>query len=927
MRNTRGKGAKSVLILAGLLGFIFAGVFAAAEIDLKVTALRCEYNTDPVGIDVMNPRLSWIILSGKRGVLQSAYEVKASETLEDLKSGRDLSWKTGRVESSQSIHVEYGGKKMRSGRRIYWQVRVWDDHKNRSGWSDPAFWEMGLLSEVDWKADWIEADIEEDHSKSNPAHQFRKEFILKKEIKSARAYVTCLGLYEMELNGRSVGDQVFTPGWTAYDDRLQYQTYDVTKQLKQGGNALGVTVGDGWYRGNLGFREQRNVYGQKLALLLQINIEYKDGTVGMILSDSSWKAAIGPIVMSDIYNGETYDARLEKLGWSRTGFDDDSWKNVNTIQYSKEILVAPCGLPVRKIDELRPREIVVTPKGETVVDMGQNMVGWIRLKVKGAAGSTITLRHAEVLDKNGNFYIKNLRAAKQTVQYTLKGSGIEVYEPHFTFQGFRYVLVEGFPGTLTLNNLTGIVIHSDMTPTGTFECSNPLINQLQHNIWWGQKGNFLDVPTDCPQRDERLGWTGDAQVFVRTACFNADVGAFFTKWMKDFIADQQSEGQIPHVIPDVLSRAGGHKGHSASAAWADAAVVVPWTIYLCYGDKKILEQQYECMKKWVDYQAKQAGESFFWNTDFTYGDWLAFNTTRSDYPGATTDKDFIMQAYFARSTGLLQKAAAVLGKNKDAEKYAALLVKIRKVFQDEFITQNGRLSPNTQTAYSLALYLDLLPESLRGKAAERLAEDVKKFGHITTGFVGSALVCPVLTDNGYVDEAFMLLNRKEYPSWLYPITKGATTIWERWDGIKPDGTFQDKGMNSFNHYAYGAIGEWLYKFVAGIEIDEKAPGYKHVIFQPHWGGGLDHASASVISMYGKVASGWERKEGEIVVKIELPANTTASLHLPAAVMKDVRESGDALSKAQGILESHQVKDSVVVRLGSGTYEFIYPLHE
>jgi alpha-L-rhamnosidase len=467
------------------------------------------------------------------------------------------------------------------------------------------------------------------------------------------------------------------------------------------------------------------------------------------------------------------------------------------------------------------------------------------------------------------------------------------------------------------------VIHSDITPAGSFETSDSMINQLQHNIQWGQKGNFVDVPTDCPQRDERLGWTGDAQVFARTAAFNADVAAFYTKWLKDVAADQKVTGAVPHVIPNVLNRK-SPDANSASAGWADAAVIVPWTVYLSYGDTRILEQQYPSMKAWVDYMARRAGDSYFWNKDFTFGDWLAFATTRSDYPGATTDKDLVAQAYFARSTEVVHRAATVLGKTDDATRLAELLARTKKVFNDEFVTPNGRLSSNTQTAYALALGFDLLPENLRQRAAERLAADVRTFKHITTGFLGAPLMCPVLSDWGYLDEAYMLLLRKEYPSWLYPITKGATTIWERWDGLKPDGSFQDKGMNSFNHYAYGAIGEWLYRVVAGLDIDADKPGYKHVLVRPRPGGGFTRARASHESIYGPVSSGWEIKDGRFVLEVEVPPNSSATVHLPSAKLEEVTESGIQASAAAGITRSVQQGATAIVDIGSGKYSFSYP---
>ena len=897
--------------------------YDSAKIVPSVYALKCEYKTNPLGIDIKKPRLSWKIASSERAVRQSAYQIRSARRVDELTRGRELIWNSGKVLSEQSIHVEYGGPCLVSRERIYWQVRIWDNHGRCSGWSEPAFWEMGLLNAADWDAAWIEPNLTEDANASNPCPMLRKEFLLKKPIKSARVYVTCLGLYQMELNGRVVGDELFTPGWTAYRHRLQYQTYDVTGLLKEGLNCVGVILGDGWYRGWLTWEKRRNIYGQKLALLEQIEVVYRDGSREAIITDQTWKVSTGPILMSDIYNGEVYDARLEIENWSKGRFDETGWADVRIANQSKDILVAPIGPAVRRIEEIRPIRTFETAAGQKIIDMGQNMVGWVRFKVRGQVGTRVKLQHAEVLDANGNLYIDNLRAAKQTDEYILKGDGEEVFEPHFTFHGFRYVRVEGWHRELSVDDFTGVVIHSDIEPTGTFECSDSMINQLQQNIKWGLKGNFLDVPTDCPQRDERLGWTGDAQVFARTACFNAEVAAFFTNWLADLAADQQPSGAVPYVIPNVLSL-GKLKGESASPGWSDASTVVPWAVYLCYGDRRILEQQYDSMKAWVDYMAEDAGQNYFWrNTNFTIGDWLAFSTDQSDYPGATTDKDLICQAYFARSTDLLQRTARILGKTADAEKYADLLEKIKKAFHDEFVTPNGRLASNTQTAYSLALAFDLVPDGLKETAAKRLAEDVNEFKHITTGFLGTPLICHMLSNNDYLEQAYMLLNRKEYPSWLYPITKGATTIWERWDGIKPDGMFQDKGMNSFNHYAYGAIGEWLYRVVAGIEIDEQNPGYKHIVVQPHPGGGLTYAKARLDSMYGPIESSWRIKEETMTINIEIPPNTTATVRLPNAKIDDVQEGGEPLCKVKGIIKTAQEGDTAVIYVGSGQYLFEY----
>jgi alpha-L-rhamnosidase len=911
--TTTGAGHTLAALLLGLSASVSLAA-APAVPPVSVANLRCEYKVDPLGIDVKEPRLSWQLRSEARGGVQSAYRVQVR------RDGRKL-WDTGRVASDRSVQVPYAGPTLESSRRYTWRVRVWDASGRASAWSAPASWEMGLLRPEDWKARWIEAAANEDTKASQPAPMLRGTFTVKGKVRSARVYVTSLGLYALEINGRRVGDQLFTPGWTSYKKRLQYQTSDITALLRSGPNAMGATLGDGWYRGYLAWRDRRNVFGDRLALLGQLRIEYEGGRVETAGTDGTWKSATGPIRMSDIYMGETYDARLERPGWSAPGYDDKDWVPVRVVEPQKRALIAPAGPPVRKIEEIRPVKILKTPSGETVFDMGQNMVGHVRLKVRGSAGTSVTLRHAEVLDKAGNFYTANLRAAKQQVTYVLKGGADEVYEPHFTFQGFRYVAVQGWPGEPTLDGLLGVVVHSDMPVTGQFTTSNPMLNQLQHNIRWGQKGNFVDVPTDCPQRDERLGWTGDAQVFSRTAAFNMDVAGFFTKWLGDVAADQNSKGSVPYVVPDVLSH--GDQFSGGSAAWADAATIIPWNMYLSYGDTRLLERQYPSMKAWVEYMRHEAGDKNLWTTGFHYGDWLAFATTASDYPGATTGKDLIATAMYAHSTDLVQRAAVVLGKKEDAAEYAALLPKIKEAFRHEFVTASGRVGENTQTAYALALHFDLLPEELRAEAARRLAAEVKTRGHLTTGFVGTPYLCHVLSRYGYTDVAYRLLNRQEYPSWLYPVKQGATTIWERWDGLKPDGSFQDARMNSFNHYAYGAIGEWMYRVVAGLELDPQEPGYKHVLVQPQPGGGLTSAEARLQTLYGEAASGWAVADGRATVSATVPPNTHGTVRLPAAALAGVTESGIAVASAPGVKSARQEGDTVVVEVGSGSYRFTY----
>ncbi|NND08308.1 MAG: family 78 glycoside hydrolase catalytic domain [Saprospiraceae bacterium] len=882
----------------------------------RVQYLICEYKSNPIGIDIINPRLSWQLISDEQNVKQTAYQIRVAGSQADLLKERRTIWNTEKVMSDQSVNIVYQGPSLSSMQRAYWQVRVWNNRDQVSDWSEVAYWEMGLLEAADWSARWITKPDEMQQEESLPAHYYRKEFSLKKRVKQARAYVTSLGLYQLFLNGQKVGNDLFTPGYTSYHRRLQYQTYDVTEVL-QGENAIGAIVGDGWYRGYLGWKGKRSYYGDQLALLVQLHVNYTDGTSEIIMTDGQWKVSYGPIRKSDIYNGEKYDARLEMEGWNVPSFDDNQWTSTEAINHSKEILVASPGIPVTAIEELTPIKIITTPKGETVLDLGQNIVGWVRLKADGKRGDQIKLQFAEVLDKDGNFYTTNLRAAEATDTYTLKGGGEEIYEPHFTFHGFRFVKVEGYPGELTRDKIIGVVIHSAMQPTGTFSCSDSLINKLQENIQWGQRDNFLDIPTDCPQRDERVGWTGDAQVFSRTAAFNFDVAAFYTKWLKDLEADQQENGLVPHVIPDMLDGAGGATG------WADAAVIVPWTVYQAYGDKRILQEQYSSMQAWIQFMKQKAGEDFLWNNpkDWHWGDWLAFNSDRPDYSGSVTEKDLIATAYFYHSTKLLSDIASILENDQDASTYRGLAQNIRNAFIREYLTPNGRLVSHTQTAYALALSFDLIPDDRLESASNYFAQDVEKFGHLTTGFLGTPLLCSTLSKIGRDDLAFMLLNRKEFPSWLYPVTQGATTIWERWDTQKPDGTII-KGMNSFNHYAYGAIGEWLYTYVAGLGIDPKRPGYKHILFDPHPGGGLTSANAEFLSLYGVVKSAWEIVDNEFHFQISIPPNTTGLATLPNAAGKSVSINAKPMEELTN--EGTQISGSdIIVELGSGEYHFIY----
>ncbi len=894
-----------------LLTALTIGTACLAQV--KVQYLLTENKVDPNSIDAINPRFSWQINAGdKRDVMQTAYEIKASAA----KDKREV-WKTGKVMSDQSMYITYKGAPLVSGQKYTWQVRIWDNAGKASAWSEPATWQMGLLTPADWKAKWITPGFKED-SVNRPSPLFRKGFSLTKKVRSAMAYITAHGLYEAQINGHRIGDAYLTPGWTSYNKRLEYQVYDVTSLLQPGQNAVGAMLGNGWYRGYFGYDPKPNLYGKDIALLFQLEVTYTDGSTDTIISDDSWKSSTGPVRFAEIYYGATIDNRMQQKNWSTVSFDDKGWSGVTVKDFSKDVLIATYNEPVRKHETFKPVKIFKTPKGEQVIDFGQNLVGWVQMKVKGHAGDTIKISHAEVIDKIGNFYTENLRTARSQDIYILKGGEEETFEPQFTWQGFRFIKVEGYPGDLKPENFTAIALYSDMKPAGNFSCSNASINQLQHNIQWGQKGNFLDVPTDCPQRDERLGWTGDAQAFSRTATFNMNVHNFFTKWLKDVAADQYSSGSIPFVIPNVL-RAGNYE-MGGSTGWADVATIIPWNMYLAYGDKQILENQYNSMKAWVKYMQDKS-KNDLWNTGNHFGDWLFYSVNDdTDGSSAITSKYLIAQCFYAHSTQLVINAAKVLGKKDDEAYYTDLLAKVKKAYINEYVTPNGLISSDTQTAYVLALEFDMLPENLRQQAADRLVSNIRRYdNHLTTGFLGTPYLCRVLSRFGHADVAYRLLLQDTYPSWLYPVKMGATTIWERWDGIRPDGTFEAPSMNSYNHYAYGAIGDWMYRVIAGIDTKEDAPGYKQIIIKPTIGGNLQNASADYETNYGKVSSHWKLDGTNLLLDVEIPANTTATIYIPGS--SAILESGKPISSEPEIKPGDAIAGYTVVNVGSGVYHF------
>jgi len=894
--------------------------------------LRCEYRVEPLGIDERVPRFSWALASEERSQVQSAYRVLVARSEEDLEAEETLLWDSGRVESNRSVGIEYGGEALRSGSRCVWNVRVWDGAGNPSPYGGPAVFEMSLLDRSDWEGVWISLgegppqaldppsgdEYDDVGNGLAPSPYLRKEFRLEKSIRRARLYATARGVYEPYVNGERVGEDVLAPGWTDYRERIQYQTYDVTGLLAEGRNALGAVLGDGWYAGFVGFdpKHRGAHYGSRAHLLAQLEVEYEDGTTQTVVSDGSWNSSTGPILYSDLLVGESYDARMKMSGWSEPGFDDSDWYPVGVEEVESTSIVAQPDEGVRVTEEVAAKAVSEPESGVYVFDMGQNMVGWVRLKVDGEAGTEVTLRHAEALNPDGTIYTTNLRFARATDRYVLRGGGEEVYEPSFTFHGFRYVEVTGYPGEPPLEAITGRVVHSATPPAGSFECSSPMVNKLQSNIVWGQRDNFLSIPTDCPQRDERLGWMGDAQIFVRTASFNMDVATFFEKWMVDVEDAQSPEGAFPDVAPLFGDRSEAFL-RQGSPAWGDAGVIVPWTIYKTYDDTRIIERHYEAMTRWMEY-LREANPDLLRRNKMgnNYGDWLS---PKGDY----TPKDLLATAYWAYDARLMSEMAEAIGRREDAKGYGDLFKGIKGAFNEAYVAPDGRIEGDTQTCYVLALHMDLLPEELRYAAAEHLVAAIEREDwHLSTGFVGVGYLCPVLTETGHSDVAYRLLNNETYPSWGYTIRNGATTIWERWDGWTEANGFQSPNMNSFNHYSLGSVGEWLYRYVAGIDLVPQTAGYGRVVIRPHPGGGLTRARGEYDSVRGKIVSAWSIKGDQFNLGITIPPNTMATVHVPVTSGVGISESGRPVEQTEGVKVLRTDEGEVVVAVGSGDYEFV-----
>jgi alpha-L-rhamnosidase len=730
-------------------------------------------------------------------------------------------------------------------------------------------------------------------------------------------------VYELRINGWRVGCNILAPEWTDYHTRIQYQTYDVTKLLRGGDNAVGAVIGDGWYAGLVGIAGRLH-YGPRLGFLLQLEIECEDGSRHTIVSDPSWRGTTdGPIVASDIIRGETYDARKEQPGWDRPGFDDGKWQSAERIGPIKARLVAQVNEPIRITESLRPVKLTEPRPGVYVYDLGQNMVGWCRLVASGKAGRIIQLHHGEMLDSDGMVYTKNLRGDYQKVTYICRDESEAVIEPHFTYQGFRYVQVTGLSRKPSLSDLTGCVIHSASPLAGRFECSEPMLNQLMRNILWTQRGNLHSTPTDCPQRNERCGWMGDAQIFSQAACFNMNMSAFYTKWLRDVRDAQAEDGRFSDFSPNQLKDDGKFL---AAPGWADAGVIIPWRMYVNYGDVRALEKHYEAVKHWVEYVRTQSPD-LIWvkGRGNDYGDWLNgdwLNLEGWSRKGADTPREIFATAFFAHSTELLSKMAKVLGRDRDAENYAVLAGRIKEAFDNKYAKAGGTIESDTQSVYALALHFDLIADEMRPLAVKHIVRLIDRYkGHLSTGIQATNRLMQELVREGRVDLAYQLLLNRSAPSWGYMVDQGATTIWERWDGWVEGRGFQDPGMNSFNHFAFGAAGEWIFRHIAGINPDPERPGYKHVIIHPRPGGGLTWAKVEYDSIHGTIRSSWKLSDDSFTLDVTVPANTSATVHVPILNSSRGKKGKVKLDDTDNARHLRDEAGFSVFSAGAGTYSF------
>lgn len=873
-----------------------------------VKDLRCEYHVNPLGIDVAKPRLSWILKSNERGQVQTAYQILVASSEKNLNNDIGDLWDTGKVDSDQSIHVVYAGAKLASRTRCYWKVRVWDKEDTPSRYSRQAWWEMGLLEARQWKAKWLSAPPPEDDS-VQPSPFFRKTFTLTKPVKKARLYICGLGYYELYLNGQKVGDHILDPAFTRYDKRVLYVTYDVIDLVRSRKNALGVVLGNGWY--NMHTRAEWDFdqapWRERPTMLCQLEVEFANGTSEIITSDSTWKLSTGPILFESIRNGETYDARLEEQGWDTPYYDDTEWLLAFIVPGPKGKLSAQMLPPTKVTKTIRPLKLTEPQPGRFVFDMGQNIAGWAQLRVSGPAGTEVVMRYGERLNDDGTLDQTDIgRLVKQgqfqTDTYILKGRGIEIWEPRFVYHGFQYVEVTGLPHKPTLGTLRGRVVHTSFERAGKFECSNKLFNKIQRNTLWSYISNFHGYPTDCPHR-EKNGWTGDAHLAAEAGLYNFASATAYTKWMNDFEDEQRDTGELPGIVP--TSGWGYEWGNGP--AWDSAYVLIPWYLYQYCGDTRILAEHYNRLKRYVDYLTSKASNHI---VSIGLGDWAPAKTK--------TPEEVTSTGYYYCDCLTVSKIAELLGKTEDAKKYAELAGKIKEAFNDEFFDpQTGLYANGSQTALSCSLYHRLVKPQEIKRVLDNLIIDIESNdGHLDTGILGTKYLLNVLTEQGRADIAYTIANQRTFPSWGHWIDQGATTLWEQWNG-----------QASRNHIMFGDISAWFYKALAGINPDPNSPGFKHIIIRPRPLSDLRWVRAEHSSMYGTIKSSWRKSRNTFILSLTIPANTTATVYVPAKDAESITESGREIDRAEAAQFLHIEDGNAVFAVGSGRYRFVSKLSE
>lgn len=882
---------------------------------------------NPIGFYNATPTFSWKLPVSENIKTQSAYQIIAASSKDLLPNNPDV-WDSKKQESNQSTFINYEGEKLQSRQKVFWQVRFWNQDDKQSNWSEINHFELGLLENSDWKAKWTGLNTAKDNIRGvrnflmHRPQYLRKKFDISSEIKTARLYITAKGVFDVHLNGKDISDDILTPGWTPYNHRIETLTYDITNLLKSKENVLAVELASGWHSGRISRGKAPYKKFSSPKTLCQLEITMQDGTKQTILSDTSWKGTKnGPIRLASIYDGEVYDANLEMPSWTKVNFDDTSWQNTEVQALDNNIKLAPKRhSTVKQMVVLEDVEIVSTTKSSAIFNLKQNMVGVPKIKVPMKKGDILTIRFSEMLLADNTFYTKNYRSAKSTDYYIAAKDGIIEYTPKFTFHGFQFVELSGYDENAKPDKswVKGLVQHSNFEKNGTFTSSHKKLNQLQSNITWGLRGNFFDIPTDCPQRDERLGWTGDAQVIAPTALYNFKTHAFWTAWLQS-LRENQSEhenGLVPWIVPDVLQI------NRASPGWGDAVVLIPWDIYNITGDKKVLEENFEAAKKWIGFYKSKTENNI--PKMGSFGDWLQPYPTKSGKPGnrGDTSKELIITAYFAHSSLLVSKIAGILGHQNEEKEYYDLHKKVTNFFRDTFFDENGKVTngKETQTSYLLAIHFNLLKPEIKVKAQQHLLALIKKAdNHLGTGFLGTPILPKVLDEMGQIDLMYKILFKETYPSWFYSINQGATTMWERWNSFSKKDGYNSESMNSLNHYAYGAVGQWMYERIAGISSLE--PGYKKIKIAPFPNQPLTSASADVNTVYGKVSSSWKIVNNTFYLDVVIPPNTTAEIHFPNSVEKEILMNGKSL-KESSKLKLTVLKDKIfIASLNSGTYQF------